>query len=554
MRSSPIRSVRLSLLSGVLFMLHVCPTLAQKKFDHKSVIAPPIRAMSAPQMWEGAGKNIGSLNVPISTNDELVQKHVRQGFALLHAQWDIEAYRHFAQALNREPDCLMAYCGVVMSLLNPEHEWREYRAKAIQRMVSLAEHKSGAGEDAEFVFPTNERDYALAIGNLVINGIGAGAASFEVLAKKYPNDLQLQLLAPFFNRGKYDLFGSSDVKQDQALRRIKALLDTNPDNPLVTNFYIMMQIEAPYNAVDQKADVLPYAVKLVNQGGENYPGWQMLLGYAAWRSGEMEMARDAYEKAASLYEAWKRESKAGISECDGLIKAYSFLSMVHYQMGDTEKLNKTLKKLAIGANARKGSAVYTVNSWSHQMIRVNMFLANKDKASIKNALKNLPKIDSKNKNKELFNLVIKGYQAYALARSHRLNGELEKSNKMADLLSSILRELRKKRALAMKQPYYAQYLILVKSLRSYHAEFSAEVVGDLGAYSFFQEAIDQQMEPTRYYPPSVLYPMEYKLAKFYEKKGNLKKARETYKQALDRMPSHPQSREAYERLMKLLEE
>jgi hypothetical protein len=62
------------------------------------------------------------------------------------------------------------------------------------------------------------------------------------------------------------------------------------------------------------------------------------------------------------------------------------------------------------------------------------------------------------------------------------------------------------------------------------------------------------MMPTRLRPPVILYPVEYKLAKYYEGKGDLKKARETYKLALDQMPSHPQSRAAYARLIALLEE
>ncbi|MGJ8657067.1 MAG: tetratricopeptide repeat protein [Akkermansiaceae bacterium] len=535
-------------------MLAVLPASGQKKFDYKTVIAEPIRAMPIPQMWEGKGKNIGKLNIPISTNDEQVQKHVRQGFALLHAQWDIEAYRHFAAALKREPDCLMAYCGVVMSLLNPQHEWKEYRARAINRMVSLAGHKSGEGEDGEYVFPTNERDYAVAIGSLVVNGLDAGAGSFEVLAEKYPGDLQLALLAPFFNRGKYDVFGSSDAKQDRAVKRVKEILNDNPNNPLVTNFYVMMQIEAPFNAVNQEVDVLPYAKWLVEQDGADYPGWQMLLGYAAWRTGEMELARDSYQKAVVLYEEWKKESKAGISECDGLIRAYSFLALVHYQMGDTKSLNEVLKKLEIGSQARKSSAVYAVNSWSHQMLRVNMFIANSEKEEITNALKSLPKINSKDESREMFNLVIKAYQAYGLTRSYKNSGKEEKSIQMSQLFSKLLRELSDKRNEAKEEPYYAQYLMLVQALKVYHAELSAEMVGDVGAYSFFQDAIDQQMQPTRYYPPNVLYPIEYKLAKFYERKGDLKKARETYKLAMKRMPSHQQSKQAYERLMELLED
>jgi tetratricopeptide (TPR) repeat protein len=546
--SIPFKSVFIAcLLTGL-------PASAQKKFDYKSVIAPPIQAMATPNMWEGEGRNIGELNIPVSTNDELVQKHVRQGFALIHAQWDVEAYRHFAAALKREPDCLMAYCGVVMSLLNPQHEWKEYRARAINRMLSLAEHKSGTGDDAEFVFPTNERDYAIAIGSLVVNGLDAGAASFTVLAEKYPNDLQLALLAPFFNRGRYDSFGSSDDKQDKAVKAVKDLLDENPDNPLVTNFYIMMKIEAPHNAVDQKASVLPYAKKLVEQGGANYPGWQMTLGYSAWRTGDMELARDSFQKAASLYEDWRKESNAEISECDGLMRAYSFLTLIHFQMGDDKNLDIALKKLTEGSNAREGSAVYAINSWSHQMIRVNMFLADGDKAAIKNMLKSLPKINSEDNSKELFNLMIKGYQAYGLVKSYKFSGNDEKSVMMLELLGRLLVELNDKRAQIRNQPYFNQYLILVKSLKVYHFELTAEMAGDLGAYSFLQDAIDQQAQPTRRYPPNILYPMEYKLAEYYENKGNIKKARETYKLAHERMPSHPESRLAYERLMEILEE
>ena len=83
--SIPSKFVLLALL------LTIFPLSAQKNFDSNSVIAPPILAMDAPKMWGGEGRNIGELNIPVSTNNDLVQKHVRQGFALLHAQWDVEA-------------------------------------------------------------------------------------------------------------------------------------------------------------------------------------------------------------------------------------------------------------------------------------------------------------------------------------------------------------------------------------------------------------------------------------------------------------------------------
>ena len=525
---------------------------AQNNEHYESVIAPAIKEMNAPKIWEGEKLGIGEINIPISTNDKLVQKHVHQGFMLLHAQWDLEAYRHFAEALKREPDCLMAYCGVVLSLIHPDHEWNGYRAKAINRMVTLPENKTGE----EFTFPENERDYALAIGTLVVNGLGSAAASFERLSEKYPNDIQLSLIAPFLNRGGYDVFGNASINQKKAVKKVKEVLDKNPTNVLVTNFYVMMQVEAPHNAFDQNTVVLPYAKQLVENGGADFPGWQMNLGYAAWRAGDMDLARDSYQKAVDLYEEWKSESGANIAECDVLIRAYSFLAIVHYQMGNVELSNAVLEKLKQASSARKTSPVYIYYAWRYEMMKVNMALAevaNGDKVSLKRMLKLLPIVDSKDKSREVINKLIKAYQAYGLSRDYFFNDQLEESNKMNQLLAKTGEELTQSQADYRGRPYYAHYLVLLQSLKIYRAELLAEIAGDEGAYGFYQEAIDKQLLPNRYFPPLMLYPIEYKLGQYHERQGDLKRARGAYQLAYQRMPSHKKSKLAYEKLKALLE-
>lgn len=527
---------------------------AQVEEHYKAVVAKAIREMPTPQFWEGETLNIGKINVPISTNDPLVKKHVHQGFLLLHAQWDIEAYRHFAAALKREPDCLMAYCGVILSLIHPSHEWNGHRASAINRMVTLASHKNG---DDEFTFPENERGYALALGALVLNGIEGGSASFERLSERYPEDLQLSLISPFLNRGGYDVFGNESAKQEKALKSVRAVLDKHPTNVLVTNFYVMMQIEAPHNALDQKTKVLPYAKKLIEDGGAEFPGWQMNLGFAAWRSGEMELARDAFLKAVDLYEKWKDESGAKISECDALIRAYSYMAVIHYQMGETKLADAVLEKIKQAKEARKTSAVYVYYAWRYDMIKVNMLLAEAakgDKLAIKKMLKQLPKIDSKDKSKAIINKLIKAYQAYGLARDYHYSGKQKESSEMNNLLAQTGEELTKTQAEHRGQPYYGHYLVLLQSLKTYRAEFLAEIAGEDGAYGFYEEAIDKQLLPNRYFPPSVLYPIEFKLGQYFEKRGDLNKAREQYQKAYQRMPSHQGTREAYEKFEALYEE
>jgi len=169
--------------------------VSAEKFDYRKVIAPPIKSMGKPQFWKG----VGDLNLLVSTSNEVAEKHVKQGFALLHAQWDVEAYRHFAAALEEDNDCLLAYCGVVMSMLNPEHEWKNYRNIALNRMTTLCEHKQMLGGEGDegaglvYTFPANERHFAVAIIQLLTEGYVLGSQSIIALADKYPNDIQFAL-------------------------------------------------------------------------------------------------------------------------------------------------------------------------------------------------------------------------------------------------------------------------------------------------------------------------------------------------------------------------
>ncbi len=531
-----------------------------KKFDYKSVIAPPIQKMGEPQMWEG----LDGMNILVSSRDPMVQRHVRQGFALLHAQWDVEAYRHFAAALKRDPDCLIAYSGIVMSMLNPNHEWKKYKVRALNRLMTLCEAKAPKRKDddakedddeVEYLYPENERGYALAVASFVSKSYAEGANAFAALAEKYPNDIQLALLKPFLNRGRYSVFGRADDRQQAALKRLRELMKIHPQNPMVLNFYVMLQVEAPSNAVDQAKEVLPYAKRIVKLAGDEMPCWQMLLGFSALRAGDTELAKASYEKAAALYEKWRKANKVGISEADGLMRAYSFLSVIYYELGDEKSLQAVMKKMSEAKQARKNSGVYAEYEWNVQLMPAKMLFAKDDVKSIKAALKALPRMKGATKENALFNKMLKGYQAYGLARLYDLSGDTMKSQRMAGLLGKIIKEMRPMLGEASWHGYYPQFLIAHRTFKVLHNELAGlrgEKEG-AGAINWYNDAIDLQLGASRSFPPSILYPMEYRLAKYYEKIGDIKMARETYAEAYKRMPYHLPSKRAYEKYKKMLE-
>lgn len=522
-----------------------------EKYDVNQVIAPEISAMNKPKMWKG----VGDLNILIFTPHKEAQEHVKQGFALVHASWDVEAYRHFAAALQKDPDCLMAYCGIVMSLINPEHEWKQYRQAAIERMLDLAAYKIGEGEDAEYMYPSVERGYASAIGHLVTDGLGKGSKAFGLLAEKFPQDIQLKLLKAFLSRGRYDAFGNADTRQSTSVDEVKKILAENPDNPLALNFYVMMLIEAPYNAVDLKKDVMPHIEKLLKLSDGKIPTWHTLNGFANWRIGNLEKAKAAYEQAIAQYEEWMKDSNATIADADGMMRALSFLAVIHYELGDMESHNAVLKKLAKAKDGRKTSSVYALYAWDYELIEMKLLLAKGDLASVKKALEVMPKVtDRKNKDKVHYNHVLTGYMSYAQALERILSGKRAEAQVPAQRLMQIVAKLKEMRKETIAKPYYGHYLLSLNALSVLQYELSGIALGkDATAFDMYKEAINRQLSESKLFTPVILYPIEHRLGLYYEKKGDFKSAREEYQKAVNRRPSHQASQKALEKLKKLIE-
>ena len=483
------------------------------------------------------------------------QEHVRQGFALIHASWDVEAYRHFAAALRRDENCLMAYCGIVMALINPQHEWKQYRQEAIERMLDLAEHEIGEGEEAVFMYPSVERGYASAIGHLITEGLGKGSKAFGLLVEKFPQDIQLKLLKAFLSRGRYDAFGNADLRQSNAVDEVKKVLEENPDNPLALNFYVMMLIEAPHNAVDLKKEVLPKIEKLLKLSDGSIPTWHNLHGFAHWRIGNLEKAKQAYEKAVEQYEAWMKDSKATIGDADGLMRALSFLAIIHYELGDMKAHQAVLEKLAKAKEGRKTSSVNALYAWDHQLIETRLLLAKGDLASVRKAIEVMPQVaDRKDENKKHYNHVLMGYLSYAQALEKVLSGKANEARVPATRLAQIVAKLKEMRNESMAKPYYGHYLLALNALTIMQYELSAIALGkELSAFDMYKEAISRQLSDSKLFPPVIFYPIEYRLGQYYEKKGDFKSAREEYQKAIDRRPSHQDSQKALKKLLKMIE-
>lgn len=518
-----------------------------EKYDAGLVIAKPIAALKAPRFWEG----VGDVGLTVFSKNENVQKHVNHGFALLHASWDFEAYRHFAEALKEDPNCLMAYCGVVLALTNPEHEFKEERARAVNRMLSLAEEKGS--KEGTFYFPDLERGYAFSLGILLTDGVVEGASAFRKVARRYPKDIQLTLLAAFLSRGGYSEFGDVRPAQASALRVVKGLLKEFPDNAFVMNFLVMMQAEAPYQAADFKGELLGYSKKLVELSGGKMPTWHALLGHMAWRCGDLELAEASFTRAIELYTSWQEEDGVANADADGLVKAKIFLAAVKYAKDDLEAGVAILNEVngwELGAD-RKLSSVAVTLRWQGNLLPFHLYLARGAEGDLEKAKNLLPQMIGKREKVDGFRMVLDGYSLLLRVMDQVKNGKVMEAKRTHAVYGQLLEEMKEARGEIMKTRQYTDYMRHYRALFTHHLEMTGILSGRSElAYNWFKSAADSQRPGSRLLPNPILYPMELRLAQYFIGKDNPEEALRFAKEGAARMPYCPRSRALVEKLEK----
>lgn len=512
-----------------------------ESFDVANVIAEPVVKSTDPVIRP----ELGEPKILVFSESLVAQEHVRAGFAAIHASWDFEAYRHFSRALQADPQCLMAYCGVVLSLANPQHEFNEQRAKAFNRMLSLAEHKV----DGEFYYPENERMYAVGIAELMVNGMGTSSKVFRALAGEYPNDLQAQLLAAFLSRGGYNELGNARMSQRTIVSLLETLVERYPEDPMVLNFLIMVQAEAPSKAVDFKNDMLPLAQKIVVLSDGKVASWQSLLGYVAWRSGEPEVAEVAFNQSIILYKKWMSEAKVGYADCEGLIRAQMFLATVLHSQGKSTEALKLVEEVNAYkfAEGRENSAGALAVKWLSQLMPLRIKLEADDLTGAKKALPKVGK--SANGKLEPYSAIIVGYTHYIEAAILAKAGQSNEARSRHAKLAVFLSELQEQRAKMSVNSEFRDFVRSLHTLTVLHKELTARIAGSSGlAYNWYQTAIEAQSADSRLLAPDILYPMEFRMAQYLEKSSKPIDAKLFYESSLERRPCYKKAQTSLEEL------
>lgn len=255
--------------------------------------APTFSDLPAPPLMKG----IGTATIKITTRSPEAQRFFDQGLNLLHAFWDMEAYRAFREATRFDANCAMAWWGIYNSLAQNAQENTAERAGALNRAIELAPTASD-----------REQYYIRSIAMLAEQGKGRPAwiAEMEALINKYPDDVEAQLLlANSLSSPASSYLPDGRPREGKMYGRaiLQNMLRTHPEHAAVHHYWIHAVENGP-----RPEEALESAEKLVKLAPSS--GHMLHMpGHIYYRLGMYEKARAAFLASLDFDLMYMRENK-----------------------------------------------------------------------------------------------------------------------------------------------------------------------------------------------------------------------------------------------------
>ena len=541
-------------LTLILILGSFFGSLQAKEFKVEDVIHPIVAKLPAPPMIKGF--DVGFM--AISSSSDLAAMHVVQGMTRLNTSWDFEAYRHFCEAAKLDPDCLMAYWGIMMSLAASEHEYFSQRQKSVERMLDLLEWEK---EHKVEKWTQLERGYAQAAGRLMTGGPRAAGEAFAVISEQFPNDIQSKLFSQFLLRDGFDDLGNPRVGQRKANDALLEILQANPDYVSVMSFCATSQTEGPLNGPKVKTDVLPIARKLVRLYPD-YPPFYLVEAHVEAHCGQAAFAILAAEKAVELYEKYMVEQKVSVFDCEGWVRAKIYLVNLYETKGNHAKALEIAAELA--AVRIEKDRVYSRAAglllWEGRTAGARIMMGRSDQKSFRDgqAMLEVLSEDQWFKDQSLA-LFYRDCLAFYLGTRIALS---EKKKTVATALFADFvarsRALDSRREIASKMSAFSSWRratntlgMGVAELKGMLAELEPEPTKST-CVNWYRAASERQYKSANLMPPTIDYPMQLRLGDFYLKKGEAEKAGRAYAEGLKLRVNHVETLRGYrEALLKL---
>ncbi|MGB3150926.1 MAG: tetratricopeptide repeat protein [Maribacter sp.] len=226
--------------------------------------------------------NLGDLNFPISTKEELAQTFFNQGMKLTYAFNHAEAHRSFMEASRLDPNSAMTYWGQAYALgpnINDPQPLDERKEKYNEAMGNAVRLSSKASKKEQALIEALTHRYSKDLTKDVEDLNMAYMNAMTKVAQQFPKDADVQILfaASVMNTvpwNYWDKDGNPSPNIAEAKAALEKAIAINPENPGGHHYYIhMVELPKPDLAVasaDKLGGLMPAAGHIVHMPSHIY--------------------------------------------------------------------------------------------------------------------------------------------------------------------------------------------------------------------------------------------------------------------------------------------
>lgn len=283
--------------------------------------------------------NFGEVSFSLSCSYEL-RETFNLGLTLIHSFEYAEAEKAFVSILDQDPECLMAYWGTAMSILNHPLSFKQ-NPKSLKRGEELL-------KIAKKLTPNNERekDYIDAVTvyfndwqNLDTKTRKLNYESkMEELYNKYPGDVETAVFYSLAVLATADLNDKSYMKQKKSGQILEKLFETNPNHPGIAH-YIIHNYDSPELAYMALNTARKYAVIAPSSAHAQHMPSHIFTRLGLWNE-SIKSNIDSANSAVCYAESVNPDAN-WVSE----IHALDYLVYAYLQLGDNVKAQSEMNKM-----------------------------------------------------------------------------------------------------------------------------------------------------------------------------------------------------------------
>ena len=283
--------------------------------------------------------NFGDVSFALSCRYDL-RETFNLGLSLMHSFEYAEAEKAFVSVLDQDPECLMAYWGTAMSILNHPLSFKQ-NLKSLERGENLL-------KVAQTLTPNNERekDYIDAV-TVYFNDWQTldtktrklnYESKMEELYNKYPGDVETAVFYSLAVLATADLNDKSYTKQKKSGKILEKLFETNPNHPGIAH-YIIHNYDSPELAHLALNTARKYAVIAPSSAHAQHMPSHIFTRLGLWNESTKSNIDSA--NSAVCYAESVNPNANWVSE----IHALDYLVYAYLQMGDNSRAQSEMNKM-----------------------------------------------------------------------------------------------------------------------------------------------------------------------------------------------------------------